>query len=187
MVSTESYCDLIRTHYVDFWSKDYETVRFDKGPVGDLPQEFRVLRFKPFGGRKMWTYATQCMSRRVDGEGLEIHIFTNGKHDEVIEILVAAAHYHRTGVRLNVGHTVNFGQPWIIGSSCEYGLLSRPYLDGPQLEWLDKEGIRVRFLWLVPVSKSEVEYARRNGLDALETRFDSCPFDYTNPHRAPIV
>jgi hypothetical protein len=50
--------------------------------------------------------------------------------------VTAIAHFHRTGSALGLGHTVNFGRPWLPTSSCTHGLGSLPYLDGPDLEWL---------------------------------------------------
>lgn len=53
------------------------------------------------------------------------------------------AHFHRTGSALGLGHTVNFGRPWLPGSSCTHGLVSLPYLFGPELEWLQQPSTRM--------------------------------------------
>lgn len=65
-----------------------------------------------------------------------------------------------TGNTLGLGHTVNFGDPWYIGSKCEYGLISLLYLDGPNLEWLRADSKDVRFLWLISITKDEVQYKK---------------------------
>jgi hypothetical protein len=187
MASNSSYASAIKEHYSRCWSADCESIKFDRGPIDDLPSAFRILRFRPRVNRTMWTYATQCMSRPVDGEGVELHMFTDGAHDEVVELLVATAHYHRTGMRLGLGHTVNFGQPWIAGSQCDRGLLSLPYLDGPALEWLERDGVKIHFLWLVPVTGTEVAFAHRNGIEALERRFEASNFNYVDPLRPAVV
>lgn len=77
----------------------------------------------------MWTYATCCMSQPNDPCPLELHLFSSEKSEEPVELLVVTAHYHRTAEKLGLGHSVNFGKPWILNSTCEYGLLSRPYLN----------------------------------------------------------
>ena len=88
----------------------------------------------------MWTYATICMSQPDDADCLELHMFAPKLNDRMAELLVATAHYHRTGQSLGLGHSVNFGMPWWDGSSCDRGLISLPYLDGPKLEWLEIKG-----------------------------------------------
>jgi hypothetical protein len=103
----------------------------------------------------------------------------------MIELLTIVAHYHRTGRPLGLGHTVNFGEPWLSGSACTRGLISLPYLDGEELEWLDEP--RVRFLWLIPITEAEVAFKIQHGLDALEERFEEAAFDYLDPLRASVI
>ena len=182
-----SYCDKVKRHYLDCWGASAEAIKFDKGPIHELPAEFRALRFAPSLKRRMWTYATQCMSQPEDAAPLELHIFAPGKDDELVELLVAVAHYHRTGSRLSLGDTVNFGRPWLPGSLCDHGLISLPYLDGPDLEWMTVDRIKTRFLWLLPVTAGEVQFARKSGLEALEMRFQAIGLNYLDPKREPVV
>jgi hypothetical protein len=135
----------------------------------------------------MWTYSTVCMSQPQDSDSLELHMFAPEVNDTVAELLVVTAHYHRTGRRLGLGHSVNFGRPWWSGSVCDRGLISLPYLDGPTLEWLDVNGQRVRFLWVIPATKSEIEFKKTAGLEALEDWFEQGKLDYLNPFRSSIV
>ena len=127
------------------------------------------------------------MSQPDDDAPLELHIFSPKNSGEPVELLVATAHYHRTGATLGLGHTVNFGKAWLDASQCEYGLISLPYLDGPSLENLElSDGGVVKCLWLIPVSKSEVEFKKANGLEALEERFDEAQFNYLDSTRAAV-
>jgi hypothetical protein len=106
---------------------------------------------------------------------------------EPTEILFAVAHYHWTAAKLGLGHTVNFGKPWLDESTCEFGLISRPYLDGPNLEIALIDNVaRIQFLWLIPITKSEIECKKRMGLDYLETRFESARFNYLDPKRESV-
>ncbi len=77
------------------------------------------------------------MSQPNDQRPIELHMFSPLEADEVVELLVVTAHYHRTAAPLGPGHTVNFGRPWLDASECKYGLVSLPYLDGPSLEDLE--------------------------------------------------
>jgi hypothetical protein len=126
------------------------------------------------------------MSQIEDEERLELHVMTApGPVDELVELLTVTTDFHRTGHRLGLGHAVNFGRPWVSGSTCTHGLISLPYLDGPDLEWLDCP--RVRFLWLIPVTAAEVAYKKELGLEALESRFEEAQLDYLDPFRASVV
>jgi len=114
-------------------------------------------------------------------------MFTPRESDEVVELLVAMAHYHRTAAKLDLGHSVNFGRPWMANSKSEYGLVSLPYLDGPSLENLKTGSKQLKFYWLLPVTYSEMDFKKRNGLDALEELFDRIGLDFLNPERAAVA
>jgi hypothetical protein len=127
------------------------------------------------------------MSQPVDHRPIELHMFSPREAVEVVELLYVTAHYHRTAAKLNVGHSVNFGRPWMGASKSEYGLVSLPYLDGPSLENLTIGSKELKFYWLIPVTYSEVEFKKQNGLEALERLFDGTRFDYLDPERAAVV
>lgn len=177
----------IENHYEDVWNSKPEICEFNGGPIGQLPNEFAVLRFAPHDNRKMWTYATRCMSLPVDEHPLELHIFSPFESYQVVELLVATAHFNRTSTKLDIGHSVNFGRPWIGASECDHGLISLPYLDGPRLENLPIGKRTVKFYWFIPITKSEVDFKKTNGLEALEIEFDKFGFDYVNPERKSVV
>jgi Suppressor of fused protein (SUFU) len=180
-------CEWIRSHLMKNWGGVPDAVEFTKGPVTDLPPDFRVLRFPPNGNRSMWTYATMCMSQPEDLNRTELHLFAPSRNDLIAELLVATAHYHRTGCQLSLGDSVNFGRPWWEGSLCDHGLISLPYLDGPTLEWLTLANERVRFLWLIPITSLEVQYKRIHGLEVLEGIFEKAKINYVDPLRPSVV
>lgn len=174
-------------HYEQFWRTGGRNVNFTVGPRSNLPKDFGVLEFEPHADRSMWTYATCCMSSENDDDPIELHIFSPKQSIEPVELLVATAHYHRTVHLLGVGHTVNFGKPWIEDSPSEYGLISLPYLDGPELENLElPNGKVVQCLWLIPIMKSEVDFKKKKGLEALENCFEEARFDYLDPKRRSV-
>jgi len=115
-------------------------------------------------------------------------MFSKVQASGIVELLTVTAHYHRTGHPLDLGHTVDFGRPWMPGSSCDHALLSLPYLDGPDLENCEvMERESVRFLWLIPITPQELKYKQRLGLEALEEVFERSRFDYSDPTRASVV
>ena len=152
------YAQRVVDHYSDNWSKPSEMMRWKLGPSHELPDDFRVLVIRR--ANDMVAYATRCMSQPTDAERLEIHVLCRPElTNNLVEILTATAHYHRTGRPLGLGHSVNFGKPWVDGSPCTYGVLSLPYLDGPALEWMERP--RTRFLWLIPITEAELRLRRR--------------------------
>ncbi|MCA9598373.1 MAG: suppressor of fused domain protein [Myxococcales bacterium] len=182
-----NYCARIERHYAEQWKKPEARLDWVPGPRRDLPAGFAVLVFARTS--EMRAFATRCMSQPGDSLRLELHMLCRVSEAlrwqrEFAELLAAVAHYHRTGATLDVGHTVNFGRPWLPNSTCEYGLLSLPYLDGPKLEWLAEP--EVRFLWLLPVTKREVDFKRKMGLEALEQRFEESGLDFLDPTRESV-
>jgi hypothetical protein len=183
------YQEKIINHYSSIWKNNSNLYLWDKGPFEKLPFNFRVLEFAPTDNRNMWTYATCCMSQPEDKRPIEVHIFSAKKDTGIIELLTAVAYYHRNTSLLNLNHTVNFGRPWQDTSLCEYGFISLPYLDGPELENLtvSELKIEVKFYWLIPLMKKEIDYKSKFGVEALEERFDSGSLDYINTNRSSLV
>lgn len=176
----------IKEHYYNHWNEFYE-FKMNSGSISKLTTDFRVLKFRPTEKRNAWTYATCGMSEDNNKQGLELFIIAPTKNDFLIELLTAISHYHMTGNTLGPGHTVNFGYPWYIGSKCEYGLISLPYLDGPDLEWLRTNSKDVRFLWLIPITKDEVQYKKIYGIESLESLFENSSFNYMDPFRESVI
>jgi hypothetical protein len=127
------------------------------------------------------------MSQPNDPKPVELHMFSPSASTDIVELLVVTAHFHRTGERLALGHTVNFGRPWLEESQSEYGLISLPYLDGPALENIEIGEQTVKAYWLIPITAAEVAFKKAHGLDVLEEVFETKNFDYADPNRASVV
>jgi Suppressor of fused protein (SUFU) len=177
----------IQKHYEKSWHATAVMQPFTCGPTHELPSDFSVLKFSPAASRREWIYATSSLSQEGDAKFLELHMRSESEDNSIVELLYAIAHFHRIGKNLDVGHTVNFGRPWIDGSKCDHGLVSLPYVDGPELEVLILRNRAINFYWIVPIYKIEVEFKKSNGLELLEKRFDEVGLSYANPHRAPVV
>lgn len=185
-MSGHPYAEMIDEHYGRIWGSPSAAIRWSRGPIAELPDDFRILVLDR--STDTVAFATRCMSQPEDKAPLELHALCrpeDAERSHLVEILTSLAHYHRTGNALGLGHSVNFGKPWIGGSACTHGVVSLPYLDGPDLEWLAEP--RVRFLWLIPISHAEVEFKRSHGMEALEERFEAARFNYLDPLRASVV
>jgi hypothetical protein len=178
---------LIADHYAKSWRGAGEALKWRLGPTEQLPPGFHILVFAPRADREMWTYATCGMSQQNDAPPIELHLFSPVCTETHVELLTVIAHFHLTGAYLDVGHTVNFGRPWLVKSHCDHGFISLPYLDGPKLEWLEATERNIRFLWLVPITPEELRFKKTYGLEALEDRLEERQFNYLNPTRSSVV
>lgn len=182
-----NWTQAIEAHYVRNWGVAPEACPFRLGPVHELPTDFKVLAFPPHDGRTMWTYATCGLSLPCDHHPIELHLFSPTRSDALVELLFTVAHFHCTGAKLGLWHTVNFGRPWLSTSDCSFGLISLPYLDGPELEDFESADGCSKFYWLIPITKAELELKKREGVEALEAQFEAAGFDYSDPMRASVV
>jgi hypothetical protein len=187
MISEYGEC-LIR-HYETVWANSARRRHWERGPIHQLPQDFCVVEFQPSPTRNMWTYGTCCMSQIGDSSQVELHMFAPYASDLHVELLTIIAHYHRTGHMVGLGDSVNFGRPWLSGSSCSFGLISLPYLDGPEIEDLivPELGINIKCYWLIPLTAEEVEYKKTAGVEALEQSLEESSFNYLDPKRRSVA
>lgn len=183
-----NYEEIITDHYCNTWNNKPSILKWKLGPVNELPNNFRILEFSPNNNRKMWTYATCGMSQKNDSSKIELHIFSDKQDPKIAELLTSIVHYHRNDNSLNLNHSINFGKPWQDNSPLQYGFISLPYLDGPELEILNlkKDGM-VKFYWLIPISKKEALYKKKYGADSLEDLFEKKQLNYLNPQRKELV
>lgn len=181
------YHTKLKFHYEEFWQNEGVIKHFSKGPIHELPDNFGILVLPP-NKRDFWTYATLGMGYDVkDKRSLELHLFSPRQDEWLIELLTIIAHYHHTGPGLNLFHSVNFGAPWLDNSLCTHGLLSLPYLDGEKLEEFYYENQLTICLWLIPITRSEFEFKKNNGIDTLEELFEKHQFNYLDPNRKSVV
>jgi len=162
-------------------------IEWAEGPTGDLPVGYTTLVIQRTSS--MLAIAT-CGASRSDSE-IELFILapsttTESKQIELVEALVAVAHYSATGPGLDAGHIINIGRPLVSGGSCTHCLVSLPYLDGPALERPSVEP-GTRFLWLVPITNKERLYALDKGTDALEALLEQRHVDYLDFGRDSLV
>jgi len=149
--------------------------------------EFCILEFPPRKNREMWTYATCGMTVAGEVSGVELHVFSAIQDESLAELLTATAHYHLTSHRVGLADTINFGRSWRENSTCQYGLISLPYLDGSSLENLNGSTGTVRFLWVIPITKQELDHKKKFGVESLEQLFETQHVDYLDPSRESVV
>ena len=175
-------------HYASIWpGSEPMAHRPDLAEERGLPESFRVVRFAPAPGRRRWIYATSGMAKPGGSHSLELHLASPVESDDHVQLLAAIAHHHVTGPGLGLGHTVDFGTPWLPGSACDHGLISLPYLDGPKLEEYRGPGGPLNCFWLIPITRAERKFKSQHGLEALERLFDAAGLQYLDPARPSVV
>lgn len=179
----------ILDHYRRFWGDPVDQwTNHGHGLVLDVEEGFGIACFsRMHEGETSYVYTTIGMSRARSGSWIEVHMLTTATDILSIDSLAAITHYHATACPLGMGHTVNLGRPWLTGSGCSYGLLSRPYHTGPDLEWQGDGAGAIRHLWLLPITESERNFKAANGLEALEKLFDEKQVEFMNPTRESAV
>lgn len=93
-----------------------------------------------------------------EGEPVELHMFACRQDRGLAELLTSVAYYHKLVAKLNLHHTVNFGQPWQDNSGCDHGFISLPYRNGLQLRDCSYRKGNIKCYWTIPVTKNEVEF-----------------------------
>jgi hypothetical protein len=178
---------VIRRHMGRFFAGHAgEEHQWALGPaVEELPR-LRVAEFAPGPKTRLWVYVTIGAWEACDDPRLEFLIAAPERDPRHVELVTMAAWYHgRRG--LGAGHTLPIGEPWLPGSTCEFFLVSLPYPFGPALEVCNFPGGHLHVLWLLPITAAEREFKVREGVEALEQRFDACALEYWVPGRASAV
>lgn len=153
--------------------------------VEELPR-MRVAEFAPGPRTGLWVYVTVGAWEARAVPQLEFLIAAPEQDQRHIELVTMAAWYHgRRG--LGAGHTLPIGEPWLPGSACEFFLVSLPYPFGPELEVCNLPDGHLHVLWLLPITAAERGFKVREGVEALEQRFDECCLAYWAPDRASAV
>jgi len=124
-----------------------------------------------------------------DGHGLEFVMTSSEADQRLVELIAMTAYYHGgpPAQRLDVGHTVPIGEPWLPGSHCDHLLVSVPYPFGPDLESCVWGGGHARLLWLLPITEAERAYKSEAGQEALEERLEQAAIVPTDVTRASVV
>jgi hypothetical protein len=160
------------------------------GSRGTVPQ-LRLLEIGPGPRMPAWTYATVgcwAMNVKPGGHGLEFVMHAPVRDPRFADVLAMIAHYHESSeVELDLWHSLALGEPWTPGSTCEYILISLPYLHGPELEECRVPDGHARVLWLLPITEAEIAFRRERGTDALEQRFEDAQVNYLDPRRPSVV
>lgn len=171
----------LKKHIDSFWpDNSKECLAYVEGPLKDLLPDWQVMEIAPKDAGTPWVYITLGSwetTKNVVGEfgkyGLEFFIASPKQDLTHVSTLAMVAFYHANPkYRIKLGDTLEIGYEWLEKSSCDHFLVSLPYPFPPDLETIKINDIYVSFWWLVPITKSEAQYAQTNGDEALWKKFD---------------
>ena len=159
--------------------------------VVNLP-ELAVLELAPPPGevRTTWLYVSAGASAEPmdDGYGLEFVLCAPRAERAAAKLVAMVANLHGDPrYPLSLGQVLEIGHPWLPGASADHLVVALPGIFTPELEWLSDRERTVRFIWLVPITKSEAAFAREHGFDALQERLGAAQVDVAELARASAV
>jgi hypothetical protein len=151
-----------------------------EGRTGTLP----ALRRVP------WLYVTAGASAEPmdDGFGLEFLLCAPSAEPLAAKLVAMVAQLHADPrYPLSLGQVLEIGHPWLPGASADHLIVALPGIFDPELEWLSDRERTIRFIWLVPITRREAEFAKQRGLDALQSRLGAAQADVTRLVRDSAV
>lgn len=189
MDDRQNILEALDGHIAAFWSENRRTIHtWDRGPILDQIPGFHVVRIAPKTREEAWVYASVGASVAYPVGGLEFFIMSPIATDRHIETLAMVAHFQSFDAhRLNIGSTVNLGQPWMGTSECDHMVVTLPYPFGPALEVAPEAANGARFYWLVPISKTEASFIRRDGFEEFGNLIEASQVDVIDPLRPLVV
>jgi Suppressor of fused protein (SUFU) len=148
-----------------------------------------VTRIEPLVPSATWRYVSRGAWQIKTPDARIEFVLSSGDANPIhVETIAMVANFHADPrYRVYPGKIINIGRPWIEGASCDHLLVSLPYLLGPDFENLRVDDVSIRFLWLLPITRSEASYARANGVEALERVFEESKLDTIDPGRDSVV
>jgi hypothetical protein len=186
--NSETRLAALDDHVSEVWPQHHRVVlKWSEGPIEDRLPGFYVVRVSPAKAGESWVYVSIGASICVEHGGLEYFIMSPVKDDSQVETLTMVAHYQSFEAHsLEVGSVVDIGRPWSAGSRFDHLVVTLPYPFGPKLENAVQAGM-ARFVWLVPISKSEASYIREFGFEKFEEKLESSGVDVIDPRRAMVA
>jgi hypothetical protein len=181
----------LRGHLDAFWpDRPHEEFVWTRGPIASSLPRFRVRRIAPVVPTDPWVYVTvgAWEATSSDVPGSEFFLLSPVENPLHVELLAMVANLHADArYRLRVGSTINIGRPWLDASQADHLLVSLPYPYGPALERCELGERHLRLLWLVPITGTEADLVRGEGLEALESLLDGPEVDVLAPTRRSVA
>lgn len=140
--------------------------------------------------RAPWLYVSAGASAEPmdDGFGIEFLLCAPAAEPLAAKLVAMVAQLHADPrYPMSLGQVIEIGHPWLPGASADHLIVALPGIFDPELEWVSDRERTIRFIWLVPITRREAEFARQRGLDALQSRLGAAQADVTRLVRDSAV
>lgn len=188
-ISSRDRYTALHEHISEFFGGQQITVYgCEESPLLNSLPDLRVYCIAPKHELGQWVYISAGASevQHENFDPLEFMLVAPKQSDRFIELLTWTASYNIVEP-LNLGHTFPVGEPWFEDSSCDYFLLTLPYLHGQNLEICCLTEEHIHIYWLLPITKAEKDFIYEHSRDALEELFEQKELEYCRPDRKSIV
>ncbi len=188
-----SLIDAVRAHAARiFPGQRLETLVWDEGGIVVNLPELAVVRVAPPAGAPdaPWIHLTAGASVAAmdDGYGLEFVLLTHAPSMFAAKLLAMVSNLHADErYPLSLGQTLEVGHGWLPGASADHLLVALPTFFDPELEWLSDRTRNIRFIWLVPITHAEAEFARKHGPVPLQEKLGAARVDLAALVRHSVV
>jgi len=185
--------EAVRAHAARvFPGRALETLAWDEGGVVSNLPELAVVRVAPAASAPdgPWIHLTAGASAAPleDGYGIELVLLTRAPEKLAVKLLAMVANLHADErYPLSLGQTLEVGHGWLPGASADHLLVALPTAFDPELEWLSDRERNIRFIWLVPITRGEAEFARKHGPVPLQEKLGAARADLTALVRESVV
>ncbi len=192
-MSADSLIDAVRAHAARvFPGQRLETLIWDEGGVVQNLPELAVVRVAPAAGAPAptWIHLTAgaSVAPMDDGYGLEFVLLTHAPEKLAAKLLAMVANLHADErYPMSLGQTLEVGHGWLPGASADHLLVALPTFFDPELEWLSDRDRNIRFIWLVPITRAEAEFARKHGPVPLQEKLGAARADLAALVRPSVV
>lgn len=181
----------IVSHIQDFWPLN----KLVEHQTPELSLPYGMINFKvveipslvPASG--IWIYVT-CGAHEIPSyyTPQEFMIISPSASLGHVKTLVEVVEKNTTpGFQFRIGDVIELERPWLSDSQCDRLLVCRPYLVYPEFEILHIGENRVQFTWLLPITQQEAKFLDAEGLEALESRFQSVRLQPLDVNRVSVV
>jgi hypothetical protein len=179
----------LERHVREFWQGHaVERSTWEHAPLLDRVPGLAVYRVAPRSEGEGWVHVTVGSSLHEAEGGAEFFLMSPTAAEAHAETLAMVSHLHSfEEYRLDVGSVIDLGGPWTEGSRMDHLLVSPPYPYGPALERASAEAGGARFLWLLPVHRSEAALIAGESLEAFEELLEAEGVNVLDTDRAPLV
>jgi hypothetical protein len=165
---------------------ELDVVRHEEGLVRNV-DDLALVRAQG-KGLALYVSAGASAEPMVEGYGLEFFLVAREPDPGASRLLAMVAQLHADPrYPLSLGQVLEIGHPWLPGSSCDHLLVCLPGPFGDDFEWLSTRERTVRFVWLLPITRSEAELVRSRGMGALQEKLGASGVDVADRSRRAVV